>query len=623
MLLDNHFIFDLYCEDLNIFHSHKYGSLIKNLFLICLLSLSSGMLLSQSQLQLQYEWIDSTDVDRELPEIKTVHQDYASLNVYLDSLESAYRDQAYLGFAVDSIIVTDSVATVRLYHGNQYKLKELNVKPQDQALLDEVRLTNKKLDNLLLTDNNRKTISDDIIEFLENRGYPFAQVRLDSLTIVSGDISGDLVIDRNELIKFDSIDIVGPVKISQSFLSKYLDIKAGDHYDNSKVLDVPGKIKDLKFLSLANNPNILFVNKKAVLKLNTKKSKSSSFDFLIGLLRNNDTNGGSYVITGEFTAELLNKLGYGESMYIQFRRLRPETQELNVNFNYPYPFDLPFGVDGSFELYRNANDFLDVNGKIGLRYIWDSNSYVKFFYNISSSYLLQVDTTSIKSSGMLPERLDVNYNSIGLEFQSSSLDYRFNPRKGLFMNIVGQAGLKNILENTEITRLESESVNFDTIYNDLALNSYQFQANTNLAYYIPLMENISFKVANQSGAKFSGEQIFKNEFFRIGGNRLLRGFDEQSILASLYSVFTFELRFILAQENNNFTLSLPFIDYAFTYDPTFVGASKWDQPIGVGVGMNFETKAGLFNFAIASGQKEDISFDFNNLKIHFGYVNLF
>jgi len=113
--------------------------------------------------------------------------------------------------------------------------------------------------------------------------------------------------------------------------------------------------------------------------------------------------------------------------------------------------------------------------------------------------------------------------------------------------------------------------------------------------------------------------LFDNELFRIGGNRLLRGFDEQSILTDFYAIATAEFRVILDQ--NSF-LSFPFIDYG-RVNSLRDGNRSWENTIGAGIGLNFATGAGIFNVSFAIGRRDDVPVDFSNAKIHFGYVSLF
>ncbi|WP_315820083.1 hypothetical protein [Paraflavitalea speifideaquila] len=45
--------------------------------------------------------------------------------------------------------------------------------------------------------------------------------------------------------------------------------------------------------------------------------------------------------------------------------------------------------------------------------------------------------------------------------------------------------------------------------------------------------------------------------------------------------------------------------------------------MGLGLGMAFETKAGIFNISYAAGKRDDAKFNLRQAKIHFGYVNYF
>jgi hemolysin activation/secretion protein len=45
--------------------------------------------------------------------------------------------------------------------------------------------------------------------------------------------------------------------------------------------------------------------------------------------------------------------------------------------------------------------------------------------------------------------------------------------------------------------------------------------------------------------------------------------------------------------------------------------------IGMGLGMAFETKAGIFNLSFAAGKRNDVPLDLRQSKIHLGYVTYF
>ena len=113
-------------------------------------------------------------------------------------------------------------------------------------------------------------------------------------------------------------------------------------------------------------------------------------------------------------------------------------------------------------------------------------------------------------------------------------------------------------------------------------------------------------------------KLFRNELFQIGGYRLLRGFDEESIFASQYGVATVEYRYLIGQ--NSFLFGFSDVGWARNNS---LSRDISNTFIGAGLGMAFETKAGIFNISYASGKRDDAKFNLRQSKIHIGYVNYF
>jgi len=310
-------------------------------------------------------------------------------------------------------------------------------------------------------------------------------------------------------------------------------------------------------------------------------------------------------------------LGQGEYIYANFQRIDP-TQQLELRFKYPYLFDLPIGVDVKGGIYFNE-EFRETIFDAGILYQFDGNSTLKASWNNKSSRLIELDTSAIIASKKLPDKLDVSYNAGGLEFAASRLDYRFNPSKGWNVRLGGTVGIKRIIRNNAIEGLSSQEVDFSVEYDNLKLNTFQTEVKLSGAYYIPAFKVATLKLGVEGGLQYNEEKIFDNELHRIGGNRLLRGFDEQSILTDIYWVSTLEFRLLL---DRNSYLSFPFIDYGITHIND--GDDQiWDTAISFGMGINFATPAGIFNVSFAAGRRLDNPIDFGNTKLHFGYVSLF
>jgi hemolysin activation/secretion protein len=232
-----------------------------------------------------------------------------------------------------------------------------------------------------------------------------------------------------------------------------------------------------------------------------------------------------------------------------------------------------------------------------------------------------IDTTSVKQTKELPPYIDVRTVNLGIDHEFSGTDYRYNPRKGTEYRVNVSGGLRKIRENSSITNLTTDAsgrpFDFSSLYDTVPASSYLLRFRTSAAHYLRSGKASTFKGAVQAGLLFT-ENPFRNELFQIGGYKILRGFDEESIYADRYAVATLEYR-ILFGTNNYF--------FAFT-DGGWAGRTTLEVEedkgyLGFGGGMTLETKAGIFNLTVAAGKAGSAPVDFRRIKVHIGMVSLF
>ncbi len=558
----------------------------------------------------------------------------------LKNITAQLHAQAYLEASIDSTARHDSTLTAWLHVGPAYEWASITNGNVDRDFLDRsgfrVKLYAGK--PLLFTDIQK--MQERLLEQAENNGFPFAKVWLDSLEFGSSavprprsglavpnhqspitnhqsPVTARLYLEKGPLVRFDSLTVEGDAKISKNYLRQYLGIHEGEPYSRQKVLKIRQRVRELPFLQEKKNALVTFRDGSANLRLFLEKKKASRFDFLLGVLPNNGTATGGQadqkvLITGTFNAEFQNQFGLGERIYASFERLRPQTQRLELAFTYPYILQLPFGVDLKFNQYRRDSTYTDVIGEFGVQYLFEGGNYLKAFWSTTASNLISVDTTAIKQ-GRFPKQLDVRNRAFGLEANWQSLDYRFNPRRGWVVVVKGSAGTRQIERNQAILNVS------ESFYDSLPGRSFRFVLDGRLERYFPLLERSAVKLAARSGAIFSEEKVYQNEQFRIGGNRLLRGFDEESVFATFYSVFTLEYRLLIGRNSYFYT----FGDYGYVEDRRIGQTNRYDRPLGFGGGLTFETTAGVFGISLAVGKNEGIPLDFRNPKVHFGYVSVF
>ena len=513
-------------------------------------------------------------------------------------------DNAYLAASYDSIINDSLLFKAYLNFGAQYKWAHLRKGNVDEGVLSEIGFREKLYNNKPVHYKDVKRVQERLIIYYENNGYPFASVKLDSIQIMEGSISAQLRLTKNEEKKIDSIVTKGNAKISSVYIYNYLGIKPGSLYNEAQLQKVNTRIAELPFLRSTKPANVLFTDKFNKLISNLEKKRASQFDGIVGILPDNIT--GKILFTGDVRLKLQNGLGYGELIDINWRRLQTQTQDLKARLVYPFILRTPFGVDYNFKLYKKDTTFLDVRQNIGIQYILIGGNYFKIFYNNITSTLLS--TKGLEFATTLPPYADVQTNMYGLGFRYERLDYRLNPRKGFYTMINVSAGTKNIRKNS---KLNSKA------YDNLKLNSTQYNVEFEGSLFIPLMNRSTIKIGNQSAFLY-GETMFQNELFRIGGLKSLRGFDEESIFASAYSIFTLEYRFIL--EQNSFMYVFGDIS---PYENNNTKEYIKDTPVGFGAGISFETKAGIFSISYALGKQFNNPIQLKSGKIHFGIINYF
>ena len=167
--------------------------------------------------------------------------------------------------------------------------------------------------NGIITFQDYNLVAQKCIQYLENHGFPFAEIYLDSLQIQENSISAQLKIDKNSFIVFDSIIVKGDAKIKKSFLYPYLGLKSKQPYNESVIKKIPNKCKELAWVTQVQPSGIEFVVDKAYLYLFLNKKRTNSFNGYIGIVPEDREQKGT-ILAGELNLNLVNIFGIGESM---------------------------------------------------------------------------------------------------------------------------------------------------------------------------------------------------------------------------------------------------------------------------------------------------------------------
>ena len=530
--------------------------------------------------------------------------DANQLNNELNKVINELNGKAYLTASIDSIIVDTTFYKAYIHLGKVYQWNYLTPVNIDEEVLSKIGFRDKVFNNKPFNKSQLNSFFVRIINHYENNGFPFASLQFDSIKIEDNTFKGNLVLNKNHRYKIDSVLIHGNATISKQYIQNYIRIKNGDSYNEVLVKNITTRIKELPFVEEKQPFKVIFNESESKIVLDLKKKAASRFNGILGIQPNNQT--GKVRLTGDVKLNLLNSFKKGEEIFFNWRSIQEQTQDLNTGISYPFLLNTPFGLDYNFKLYKRDTTFIDVFNKIGVRYILKGNNYFSVFYQNKNSSLLS--TKRFASLTVLPDYADVSTQLYGIGIHYAKLDYNLNPRKGFSIVADGSVGTKIISKNSAIK---------ESLYDGIKLNSSLYNSNSVLDFYFSVAKRSVIKLSSKNGFTIN-ESLFDNELIRIGGLFTLRGFDEESIYTTFYSIGTIEFRYILEQNSYLYL----FFDQSY-YEKDNIKGYISDRPYGFGTGMSFDTKAGIFSISYALGQQFDNPILFRSAKIHFGFINFF
>jgi len=581
-------------------------------YLIPLMLLNSNLILSQ----IKIDWPKNIFIDfKQKPD--SIYQSWNEYNSDVLSLQKESFSKGLLEFSIDSLTTKDSLnfrpylTFGKPYHWNSIELYNKGIK------IPKIVMGNWK--RKLITPEDLTKRIDNIINFFQKKGYPFTSIKIDSIHIENQKISGYLAINPGAKIKWDTLIIKGDINLKKYYLENYLGVKTGKLYNEQILLESIKKIKELPFVTLEKPPIVIFNKNTASIKLELKKKTANFINGVIGILPNTSSaltgNESQLVITGDLKLNLGNSFGYGEKIKLNWRRMQSESQELTTEEELPFIFKSFIGITHSLSLLKQDTSFINYKNRIGIKYDISANQSFTFFWENETTNNLSTETLSESNLSALSG----SQNTYGLKILINKLDYKYNPRKGFILDIETKSGIKTLegaKENNKIIIPVYETS--DMVFSLFAPESSMiYETKIKIEGYVPLWKVISLKLANNSGFKLNN-YLLDNDLFRLGGFQLLRGFDQQSIFVSNYSIFTSEFK-VLLEENSFLNI---FFDQAIMEKSTMIENSL-NQSYAMGVGFNFETKPGIFSISYALGKFKDTNFNLSSAKIHFGFINLF
>lgn len=540
-----------------------------------------------------------------LPSYQHKHNDTLSLKKELVRVIQIIQQKGHISSSIDTIHKGESDWHAILDAGPKFRWAQISSGNINPRFLSRAGFREKIFWKEPIRFERILTLNKRLFREYENNGYPFAVVGLDSILFNGNDsISARLHVEKGPSILYDSIIQSGKGRVAEAYLRSYLSLKRRKPYNESNVRKIETKLKELPFLSPASSPIVLFKPEgTSNISLSLNKKNANQFSGIIGLVPKSDQDGG-FLITGDVKIRLHNLLRRGELLDIQWQRLQAATQNLSVQLQYPFLFNLPLGIDARLQFFRVDTAYFTVALQASAMYLMTGTDFLRAFYQFQTSRKILNEDGQSTLSGIA----NSDFNMAGLGMQIERLDFRVNPRKGYTLKGDVAMGAKSIFLTP------SDTVNtLDSAKTGMLQVSLFAQAEG----YIPIYKRLIIKLGAKGAWQYNSIS-FHNDLFRIGGLRTLRGFDEESIYASAYTIGTLELRYLI----DEYSHVLIFGDAGW-YNRNIRDDYYQSFVIGFGAGLTFNTRIGMFTVNYALGAQKEQPIDFRRSKIHLGYITYF
>jgi hypothetical protein len=274
------------------------------------------------------------------------------------------------------------------------------------------------------------------------------------------------------------------------------------------------------------------------------------------------------------------------------------------------------GLAGTFNVLKFDTLYSTVDRSLAVKYYGGGANYLKAYYRVKSTFVISIDTLDVVQNNRLPASNAGTNTWYGLGAGLRSLDDPINPRKGYSFIVDLSSGTRVIDRDS---RIEGLTVKGGSLYDNVLLKSTQYNLEGDLEiYFNPYRKHVIMTRLNSE--HLVSPNIYFNEVKRFGGANSLRGFNEQSIFATSFTMFLTEYRYLLS--GNNFLRV--FVNGAYYENKgVYLNNSVYDTPVGFGIGANLEIASGNLSLLYALGRQKDSPFEFRSGKVHVSLSSYF
>lgn len=502
-------------------------------------------------------------------------------------------------FSEDSSFVE---INLKIDEGDKIEIGDIEISgnisiPKEKILKKFVTKTGENLNDNILNEDIKT-----LLKTYEKLGLPFAKVNIRDISVYK-DIGTDkikleLAVSENSRVKIDQIKIKGNETTEDYVILRELKFDKSKVINSETLQQIKERLERLNIFESVADPKIYSLKnkKESGLLLEVKEGNTNTFDGVLGYSPPSGDDKGFF--TGLVNVSFRNLFGTGRKVEAKYQQEVKQTQELEFKYLEPYFFNLPLNINLGF--LQRIQDTTYTRRNVDLKFDFLFSN--KFTISALGSYD-RVIPSDIAASNIIIA--DSRIYSSGIELKFDSRDNIFIPSKGFLYRTSYSYGNKQIFN---LAQLQNSGYK-----ENFSIQRYLLD----LDFYFSFLKRQTI-LLKLLGGEVRSDKLEDADFFRIGGNKFIRGYRNEQFLASRIAAGNFEPRYSISSKGFLFG----FFDAGYYFKPADLTNNFPEQSgflYGYGLGIRLETGLGLMGISYGLGKDDGIL----DGKINFGLINDF
>ena len=514
------------------------------------------------------EHLTTKDIELEIGKISTklIHKGFFNNTFNLTTQDSTFNTVFTLNKKIDTIRVNYSTIQISTSFLNQISLRSTS---------KYFEIPTNEIESTLLK----------IASYFEKNGHSFTTCQLTNISLNKNKLNATLYLSISKKRKINNVIIKGYDQFPKKFIKHHLNLEVNKPFNSNLLKTISSKLKAIPFTSQIKEPEVLFTKDSTTLYLYLNKQNKNNFDGIIGF--SNKKGSKNLQLNGNLNLNLNNTLNKGESISLNWRNDGQNSQKLNLKLSVPFLFNTPIGSSSNFSIIKQDSTYNTTSLQLSLNYHIKDNSFIGASFNSENSNINSISTTLTEFESYNKILYGFTYNHKSLTLNNSLSDSKFLFQFGFEFG-------------------NRQSNNISVTQQQLTLSAH---------YNFNLNQKGSIFIKNSNKILLTKIPLI-NELYRIGGTSSIRGFNEQSILTSKYSITNLEYQHKINPKTHIFTIT----DFGITYNNLDDSTNKI---YGVGLGYQSTINSNTIQLSYTIGNELLKPFSLNNSKIHVRFSHVF